>query len=859
MKKLRWIAVLTALCGVTAAAAALVGCAPDEQETVKWTVSFDSNGGSEVASVQVDDGGKVAKPEDPVKENSAFDKWYSDESLQTEWSFENGVIFADKTLYAGWLDTKLTLTFDSNGGTAVDAVKFVSGGKIEEPTAPRRNGYDFDGWYNGDKKWNFASDAAADDLTLTAKWNKKQNVKITKETPLNLAEGQYNIVSYDGSWIDGVNVDNFGEVSITLAYQAEIPGDYGLYVSAAKEWNNAKLSAFKVEVNGEKQDTVRMAPSGDWNKAINSNIIKVALKEGTNVIRLTVDTDLVDRKEDAAEKIKAVTLLDVYPEYDYMPAGGAYIYRDGIQTEAEFGGKYENAYLSTSDGDRFTVKLNVERAGNYDFSVYAARPTDAGDAAWWVTVNGEDVYETAYINGLADQNDRMSSFKLQPKVNIALKAGENEITFAYAEDVEVSEQKYLEIMWFSAEYSENQSEKALVSFGGEGTEGWRPVSVNVGNAVLKPADPVSDGKFFAGWEHDGEPYDFSASVTGPITLTATYKDSVTVTFVGEPNVEAVEVAIGRTIDESALSYAGKVGYTVKIWSDAQMTVPYDFSKPVEGALTLYASYEAIVYDEVTSTKLDWNTATYENVSFDGEKIDWGQDNGSVSFKYTVDGTGEYGFYLEYARDIGWESGNYRKPQYCVEVNGGEADQKLVLTPTTGWGDACLSNVIKINLNAGENTIVLSTVVKTDNVDYLAHIRGAFVTDGYPEYGVMPQNIQAAGGTLSGCNSQYGGKFVDFDNENAYVETQVSALGGNYSLSLMYAGGFSGTATVEVFVNGESAGTIEVNPTDNRDAFALTEGLSVNLAAGTNTVKVVLKTSAGNGNFDLSALRITDEA
>lgn len=101
--------------------------------------------------------------------------------------------------------------------------------------------------------------------------------------------------------------------------------------------------------------------------------------------------------------------------------------------------------------------------------------------------------------------------------------------------------------------------------------------------------------------------------------------------------------------------------------------------------------------------------------------------------------------------------------------------------------------------------------------------------------------------------------MDFDNENASVETQVSAIGGNYSLSLMYAGGFGGTATAEVFVNGESAGTIEVNPTDNRDAFALTEGLSVNLAAGTNTVKVVLKMSAGNGNFDLSALRITDEA
>ena len=653
-----------------------------------------------------------------------------------------------------------------------------------------------------------------------------------------------------------MNADNFGETSITLVYQAEVPGDYGLYISAAKEWNDAKLSAFKVEVNGEKQGVVRLAPSGDWGLAINSNIIKVALSQGTNVVRLSVDTELVDKKEDAAEKIKAVTILDAYPEYDYMPKGGAFVYRDGIETQAEFGGKYENAYLSKSSADTFTIKLNVEKAGNYDLTAYAARPTDAGSVDLWIDLNGKDSYETMTIGQLADQGDRARSFKRQQSVNIALKAGENEITFRYADGASVSGENYLELMWFSAEYSANQTAKVTVTFAGEGTEGMRPVSVNAGGTVAKPADPESDGKFFAGWELNGNLYDFSSPVTEGITLTATYNSSVTVSFVGEPGVEAVEVAIGRTIDEGTLRYTQKPGFTVKIWADEDMTVSFDFSTEINASQTLYASYVAIFYDEVMSTKLDWNTATFENVSYDGEKVDWGQDNGSVTFKYTAASAGEYGFYLEYARSIGWNGGNYRKPQYSVTVNGAEAAQKLVLTPTREWDDVCFSNVVKINLTEGENTIKLSTVVKEGNLEFLAHIKNTFVTDGYPEYEMLPQNIQAASGTLGGCSSQYGGKFVDFNNADASVEIGFNSFGGNYNLSLMYAGDFSETATVEVFVNGESAGTMNVTPAANRDDFILSDNLAVALVAGHNTVKVVLKT-AGNGNFDLSAIRFSE--
>jgi uncharacterized repeat protein (TIGR02543 family) len=64
-------------------------------------VTFDTNGGSEIASLVVAEGGKIEKPEDPIKAGFMFDGWFSDAMLETPWNFDMPVT-ADMTLYAGW-------------------------------------------------------------------------------------------------------------------------------------------------------------------------------------------------------------------------------------------------------------------------------------------------------------------------------------------------------------------------------------------------------------------------------------------------------------------------------------------------------------------------------------------------------------------------------------------------------------------------------------------------------------------------------------------------------------------------------------------------------------------------------------
>ena len=59
--------------------------------------------------------------------------------------------------------------FDSNGGSEVPSQDIVRGNQATKPTAPTKAGYSFEGWYNGDTKYDFTQ-AVTESITLTARW-----------------------------------------------------------------------------------------------------------------------------------------------------------------------------------------------------------------------------------------------------------------------------------------------------------------------------------------------------------------------------------------------------------------------------------------------------------------------------------------------------------------------------------------------------------------------------------------------------------------------------------------------------------------------------------------------------------------
>ena len=72
-----------------------------------------------------------------------------------------------------------TVTFNSNGGSAVTDQSVTKGEKAEEPEPPAKSGYTFDGWYADNEtfaqKWKFNTDVVTENITLYAKWTLNGN------------------------------------------------------------------------------------------------------------------------------------------------------------------------------------------------------------------------------------------------------------------------------------------------------------------------------------------------------------------------------------------------------------------------------------------------------------------------------------------------------------------------------------------------------------------------------------------------------------------------------------------------------------------------------------------------------------
>ena len=121
----------------------------EEEETVTYTVTFESNGGSAVAPRSVKKGARIMEPEAPTKSGFVFAGWYSDADLNDLYDFDTPVE-EDIILYAAWeSDGTYIVTFDLNyaGATGAPASQTINdGGKATLPTEPSRSGYAFTGW-----------------------------------------------------------------------------------------------------------------------------------------------------------------------------------------------------------------------------------------------------------------------------------------------------------------------------------------------------------------------------------------------------------------------------------------------------------------------------------------------------------------------------------------------------------------------------------------------------------------------------------------------------------------------------------------------------------------------------------------
>ena len=127
----------------------------------KYTITFDTDGGSEVAPINQDYNSEVTKPADPTKTGYTFSGW--DKEIPATMPAEN------ITVKAQWTINQYTITFDTDGGSAIASITQDYNSDVTKPADPTKTGYTFTGW---DKE--IPATMPAEDITVKAQWTINQ-------------------------------------------------------------------------------------------------------------------------------------------------------------------------------------------------------------------------------------------------------------------------------------------------------------------------------------------------------------------------------------------------------------------------------------------------------------------------------------------------------------------------------------------------------------------------------------------------------------------------------------------------------------------------------------------------------------
>ena len=186
--------------------------------TAKWTVNsytitFDTDGGSAVAPITQDYGTTIKAPAAPTKTGYTFMGWNP--------ALPAAMPAGDMTIKAQWSINQYTVTFDTDGGSAVDAQTVAYGEKAKTPADPTKTGYTFAGWELGGNAYDFAA-SVTEDMTLTAKWKDSEKptgeIKISKNSWKSFLNNiTFGLFFKDTQTVTINAADNSGE-AVTVEY-----------------------------------------------------------------------------------------------------------------------------------------------------------------------------------------------------------------------------------------------------------------------------------------------------------------------------------------------------------------------------------------------------------------------------------------------------------------------------------------------------------------------------------------------------------------------------------------------------------------------------------------------------------------
>ena len=361
--------------------------------TNKYTITFDTNGGSEIAPITQDYGTEITAPDNPTRKGYTFKGW--DKEIPKTMPAEN------ITVKAQWEINQYTITFDTNGGSEIAPITQNYGTEITAPDNPTRKGYTFKGW---DKE--IPETMPAENITVKAQW------KINQYT---------------------ITFDTNGGSEI-----APITQDYGTQIAAPanptrkgytfKGWDKEipeTMPAENITITARWKDTEK--PTGEiiigtnkWNEFLNELTFGIFFKDTQEVTINAVDNSgvvfvsyLVTDKELSEAELNSLVFRAYEEPFCIDPNGEYIIYVMLVD---------ENINITYLRSDRITLdNIQPVISGIENGKTYCEAQT--------VTVD-EKYVDTVTVNGTAVTLDADGGFVLPPtngeqKIVVTDKAGNN--------------------------------------------------------------------------------------------------------------------------------------------------------------------------------------------------------------------------------------------------------------------------------------------------------------------------------------------------------------------------------------------------------------------------------------------------
>ena len=403
--------------------------------------------------------GKVTNEADGI---ISYGKFYGD--VVNNGTITGGSFFGTLTGNEIQGDLYRTVTFDSDGGSAVTPQQVLQGQKVQRPADPIKDGHTFIGWYNKDDlqyvnmpEWNFDY-PVFENLELVAQWmeampistdpvaylDENGQTKYCTKYSVLTSETKKSILDYDDKWYDlpagwyvvegnvtiTPRVDTHGAVNLILTNGSHLTAEWGIdvkvgdtftvYAQSTDEGTMGRLTAcLPADFNLD-----RMVHYSVWPDSGMAGIGSSARwREGNDGIRESEGTIVINggniraRGQDNASAIGGTRASDI--EFRSTDSGEVYNRRQGGGITIN-GGVVRTEPFALPEGNPLAVDsvgigtCQMGYGGSVTINggtVIAEAANDAittGDGGT-ITINGGDVTARGGVNNFGDNSHRVLS------------------------------------------------------------------------------------------------------------------------------------------------------------------------------------------------------------------------------------------------------------------------------------------------------------------------------------------------------------------------------------------------------------------------------------------------------------------